>query len=58
MLEVRQDIRKLIFEGANQDIIREHAINHGMVSLHESAIDKMKKGITTIQEVIKLTVSD
>jgi len=58
MLEVRQDIRKLIFEGENQDIIKEHAINHGMTTLHDSAIDKMKKGMTTIQEVIKLTVSD
>ncbi len=58
MLEVTSDIRKLIFEGKNQEYIREAAIKNGMRTLHDSAMIKMKQGITTIREVIKLTVTD
>lgn len=58
MLEVNANIRKLIFEGANQDLIRDAALANGMMTLHEAATEKMIKGITTIREVIKLTVFD
>ena len=56
MLEITPEIRKLIFDGANQDLIREAASKNGMLSLHESAIIKMRDGLTTIKEVIKFTV--
>jgi len=58
MLEVNTKIRKLIFVGANQDEIRDAAYANGMQSLHESAMNKMKLGLTSIKEVIKLTVND
>ncbi|MCD4797300.1 MAG: Flp pilus assembly complex ATPase component TadA [Candidatus Cloacimonetes bacterium] len=58
MLEVNSGIRRLIFEGQNQDVIRDAAIKNGMQTLHESGIHKMKQGITTIHEVIKFTISD
>jgi len=56
MLEVTPKIRHLIFDGANQDLIRDAALENGMLSLHESAIIKMKEGKTSINEVIKFTV--
>ncbi len=58
MLEVTAEIRKLIFNGADQDTIHEVALRNGMQTLHASAILKMEQGITTIYEVIKLTISD
>jgi len=58
MLEVKSNIRKLIYDGANQDIIREQAIKNGMQTLHESALHKMKTGATTIREVVKLTFAE
>ena len=58
LIEVNAEIRKLIFAGENQDVIREAAIRNGMHSLHASGIDKMKLGLTTISEVVKLTVLD
>jgi type IV pilus assembly protein PilB len=58
ILEVTPDIRKLIFEGANQDIIREAALKNGMRTLHASGLIKMKKGITSIKEIIKFTISE
>ncbi len=58
LLEVKPNIRQLIFEGSNQDLIRNQALANGMQSLHGSALSKMKRGLTSIREVIKLTFSD
>jgi len=58
MLEVTVEIRRQIFEGKDQDFIRDTAIKNGMQTLHDSAILQMKQGVTTVNEVIKLTVSD
>ncbi len=56
LLTVTPEIRSLIFQGGNQDLIRDAAINSGMRTLHDAAIAKMKRGLTTIREVIKMTV--
>ena len=58
MLEITPDIRKLIFAGENQDLIRDAAIKNNMMTLHKSGIEKVKMGITSIQEVIKFTISE
>ncbi len=56
ILEVSQNVRKCIFEKKNQDVIRDTALNNGMQTLHGSAQNKMIEGVTTIREVIKLTI--
>jgi type II secretory ATPase GspE/PulE/Tfp pilus assembly ATPase PilB-like protein len=56
LLTVTPEIRSLIFQGGNQDLIREAAISAGMRTLHDAAVSKMLRGITTIREVIKMTV--
>jgi type II secretory ATPase GspE/PulE/Tfp pilus assembly ATPase PilB-like protein len=58
LLRVDSEIRQLIFDGANQDNIRDLAIKNGMRTLHDAAISKMRRGITSIREVIKMTVID
>ncbi|MCB5265120.1 MAG: ATPase, T2SS/T4P/T4SS family [Candidatus Cloacimonetes bacterium] len=56
LLTVDKETRQLIYDGGNQDLIRASALNSGMRTLHDAAISKMKRGITTIREVIKMTV--
>lgn len=58
ILEITSEIRKLIFEGKHQDMIRDAAMKNGMSVLHTTALHKMKQGITSIQEVNKVTVSE
>lgn len=58
ILEIKQNIRKLIFDKANQEVIREQAIENGMISLHVAGMSKMLEGITTLQEVKRATVED
>jgi len=56
LLTVDSEIRRIIYEGGNQDLIREAAIRAGMRTLHDAAMEKMKRGLTSIREVIKLTI--
>jgi len=56
LLTVNAEIRRLIYEGGNQDLIREAALRNSMRTLHDAAIKKMIRGITSIREVIKMTV--
>ncbi len=56
LLTVNPEIRRIIYEGGNQDLIREAALRAGMRTLHDAAYNKMVQGVTSIREVIKMTV--
>jgi type II secretory ATPase GspE/PulE/Tfp pilus assembly ATPase PilB-like protein len=48
----------LVFDNSNEDIIRQKALEEGMVTLRESGIDKVLNGSTTIAEIMRSTVED
>jgi general secretion pathway protein E len=48
-------IRKLTQADADVDAIRTKAREEGMRTLRESAVDKLLKGVTTYQEVLRVT---
>ncbi|RMH79466.1 MAG: type II/IV secretion system protein, partial [Acidobacteria bacterium] len=50
LLEVDEDIRKLIVKGANAEDIRDLAKKKGMRTLYEAGMLKVRKGITSIAE--------
>ena len=56
VLEVSDDIRELILCGASAIEIRDKAKEEGMLTLRESGLQKIKRGITTIDEVVRETV--
>jgi len=58
ILEVNNDMRQLVYEGASQNEIKDLAIKNGMSSLREAGIDKVKAGVSTIDEVLRATVED
>jgi len=58
LLEVKGSIRKMIFDNANQEEIREVALQRGMVSLREAALRKISAGVTTVREVLRVTVQE
>jgi type II secretory ATPase GspE/PulE/Tfp pilus assembly ATPase PilB-like protein len=58
ILELRQPIRKLIFESANQDQIKDKAMELKMVNLREAGVRKFLKGETTLEEIITSTVEE
>jgi type IV pilus assembly protein PilB len=57
VLEVTDNIRELILVGASAIEIRRKAIEEGMIALRASGLEKLKIGLTTIEEVLRETVA-
>lgn len=53
LMEVTPEMRKAIVKGASEDEIREIAKSNGMMELKETGLLKAKKGITTLEEVLR-----
>ncbi|WP_461829586.1 GspE/PulE family protein [Aquifex sp.] len=51
LLEVDDELKTLIVRGATHDQIREKAVQKGMRTLYQSGLLKVKRGITSIEEV-------
>ena len=58
ILEVKQNIRNLIFESSNEAKIKAEAFSNGMTPLREAGIEKVVEGVTTIQEIIRSTIQE
>jgi type IV pilus assembly protein PilB len=58
ILEMKQNVRKLVFDNHNQEEIRSLAIENGMETLRDAALRKIFLGITTIQEMMRVTVQE
>jgi type IV pilus assembly protein PilB len=52
------EIRQLAHEHAPNTVIREAARRKGMITLKEHAKQKVLNGLTTFQELIRVTQSD
>jgi general secretion pathway protein E len=55
LLMVSDDIRHLITSGADANAIRKQAQKEGMKTLREDALDKLRLGLTTPEEVVRVT---
>ena len=58
ILEVNSSIREMIFEGKSESEIKNQAIKNGMTPLREAGIDKIKEGVSTVEEILRATVED
>jgi len=58
VLIVSPAIRKLILEKAQEHKIKEQARKEGMKTLRENGIQKVLRGDTTVEEIIRVTVGD
>jgi general secretion pathway protein E len=55
LMAVDDDIRKLILKSADANQLRESAISHGMRTLLRDGSEKVKEGITTLSEILRVT---
>lgn len=51
IMEIDDDLRKLIIKGGTADDIRDLAKQKGMRTLYQSGLIKVKKGITSLEEI-------
>ncbi len=56
VMEISEDIQKLILLRASAREIRHKAIEEGMLTLRQSGLAKIKSGLTTLDEVLKETM--
>ncbi len=56
VMEISEGIRDLVMVGATAVEIKRKAREEGMLTLRESGLEKIKAGITTIEEVLRETV--
>lgn len=55
IMEVTKAIKKLIVDKADSDMIAKQAAEEGMITMLEDGLDKINKGLTTIEEVLRVT---
>ena len=56
VMEVSDSIRELILVGASAMEIRRKSIEEGMITLRASGLEKLRQGMTTIEEVLRESV--
>ncbi len=56
VMDITDDMRELILSGATSVELRRKAIEEGMVTLRQSGLQKIREGLTTIDEVVRETV--
>ncbi len=56
VMEISEGIRDLIMVGATAVEIKRKALEEGMLTLRMSGLEKIKAGITTVEEVLRETV--
>ncbi len=55
LLEMSEEIKKLILASASSQQIMETAKSQGMTTMLEDGIDKVMNGVTTLEEVLRVT---
>src|SRR3989338_1264580 len=55
VLEMSEKIKKLIVEKNDSDVITKEAVALGMTTMVNDGLEKVTKGITTIEEVLRVT---
>ena len=58
LMIVDEEIRSLIMQRKDGGSIKKHAVNHGMRTFRDHGIEKVLKGVTTIEEVLSNTQVD
>jgi type IV pilus assembly protein PilB len=56
VMGITEDVRELILSGATAVELRRKAIEEGMITLRQSGLQKVRDGVTTIEEVVRETV--
>lgn len=55
---INEDVQRLIYENTGSARLREKARSHGMRTMREDGLRKVTAGLTTIEEVVSITVGD
>ncbi len=58
VLEVTKDMKKLIIQKADADVVAKQAAKDGMKTMLEDGLVKVASGVTTMEEILRVTKSE
>ncbi len=58
IMVIEDEIRDLVLERASTHLIKQKSREHGMVTLREAAFRKVLNGVTTVEEMMRVTFVD
>jgi type IV pilus assembly protein PilB len=58
VMRMNDELRELVLNGASTAELKREAMRHGMKSLRQAGITKLKEGITTLEEVVRCSAAD
>ena len=58
MIPMAKELRKLVFNNANEDEIRQTSLDNGMTTLRDAGLARVLDGTTSIEEIMRSTVED
>ncbi|HEX7407420.1 MAG TPA: type IV-A pilus assembly ATPase PilB [Candidatus Binatia bacterium] len=58
VMPMSEELRDLVLNGASAAEVKRCAVNLGMKTLRQSGIGKLKEGVTTVGEVVRVTMPD
>jgi len=57
VMEMTGGMREMVLQGASTDELRAKAVEEGMLTLRRSGLEKARNGMTSLEEVLKVTVT-
>ncbi|MGC8706453.1 MAG: GspE/PulE family protein, partial [Desulfurella sp.] len=57
VLPITDEIREMIINGKPENDIRQKALEQGMLTLKQDGLQKVKQGITTLEEVLSVAIN-
>lgn len=58
VMPMHEELREFVLNGASSAEIKREAVRLGMMTLRASALLRLKEGVTSIEEVLRVTASD
>jgi len=58
VMSIGEEVKEFILNGASTAEIKREAMRLGMKSMRQSALTKLEEGVTTLEEVLRISVSD
>ena len=58
VMPMREEIKELILNGANTAEIKRESMRIGIKTMRQSGLTKLKEGVTSFEEVLRVTVAD
>ena len=58
IMEINEELKEFVLNGASSIELKREAIRLGMTTLRRSALNKLREGITTLGEVLRVSAAD